>query len=61
MGWSAVAVHGAGQRGTKGWKGQKRWCGGRQLRQLTQRRSTAEISREEQLGIVIDPPPVRRN
>lgn len=39
----------------------KRWCRGRQLGKLTQRRNTAQTRKGEQLDVMTDSSPMRRN
>lgn len=51
--WCWPERHVAGER--------RRWSRGRQLGKLTRRRSTAQNRKEEQLDVVADSSPMRRN
>lgn len=60
IGWSARAVHGAGQRSLE-LEGQQEMVSGRQLGEPTQKRNTAQSRSKKPLDVLTVPPPMRRN
>lgn len=60
IGWSARAVHGAGQR-SLALEGQQEMVLGRQLGELAQKSNIAQSRSKKPLDVLKIPPPMQRN